>query len=119
MKLNKKNREIMLNLFQLILPVPNKIPETYDSLLKYVEKPKFQKSFVCTICNSSLKNKICENENCLSNQVVNSKKYRTEIFTFDISSQLREIIKREYTTMVNYKSKYYLFYELNFFFKIV
>ena len=56
MNLSKVNREFLINLVKALLPRPNKIPSSYYSLVKSIQKEKFVSKYVLNAIQNLTKN---------------------------------------------------------------
>lgn len=101
MKLNKINRDLLLNFIKNILPINNNIPNSYYKLLSLL-KIKIPKSKrICTLCHADLIN---INETQIFCRACNKNDPGIEISNFNLNDQLICLVKNQYHTIQNYKS---------------
>lgn len=104
MNLSKVDRHFLINLIKALLPRPNKIPSSYYSLVKSLQKEKCvsKKCFkICSKCYGHFYKK-CEDANC-----ENPKKTKSiDALVFDFETHLTKIITRNWKNIQEYKSKF-------------
>ena len=110
LNLSKIHRNFLINLIKALLPRPNKIPSSYYSLVKSIQKDKSvsKKCFkICSLCYGHFDKK-CEEKDCQ-----NPKKTKSiDALVFDFESHLTKIITRNWKNIQDYKSIYILIYSL-------
>ena len=93
--INTKAKDVLLQFIDSILPQKNTTPQSYAKLMKYVKLNSIKKTNLCSICNQ---------ENCSCDDGESSNK-TISVCEFDVESQVRSIVNKNFTTMSSYKGK--------------
>ena len=99
----------LLKFLQLILPQPNNLNKKFNTIIEQIEISNQSKlEYLCSSCweNKKSLNEACNNIEC---EFYSQQKESIEVYLFDITQQLNEVIKREHETMNNYKEVFMLF----------
>jgi hypothetical protein len=93
--------EYLLEVFRLVIPNENNLPESFYKINKSFYKSKVVEFKLCSVCEKRLntKNK-CPSESCLSNHCIHSFK-PIKVFILDIKKQITFILENNYTSILN------------------
>lgn len=95
-KLDKKNRSLLLNYLKLFLPLGNKIPLTYSTLLKRNNVKKPISTEVCSKCYREYTEPKCPSCNSMS---------LVQITKFDLKKELISVVNNNWNAILSYESK--------------
>jgi hypothetical protein len=115
--LARKTVNQLLELISVILPTANKLPLSYNELLKTIDPDDNVIHTACKICSRPSVSEICSDEMC---QLQKNKKNiikkciqncnQPVAIIFDFKSQLINLINKEYDNIIDYKSKFIVEY---------
>ena len=113
LKLCKSYRALLLTYIKNLLPVTNKVTQSYNKLEKKMIGKDINVAKICRSCLKHLKDMNCVNRNCNSNnKQIDNRLYKhshIDVAFFDIKKQLRYIIAKNMKEIVKiqrYKGKY-------------
>jgi hypothetical protein len=114
--LTRKSITNILKFINSILQPGNHVPTNYNKLLKEIKPDENTIVKACKICCCPSDREICEKESCQKQRTKKTiiKKYihnniQPVAIIFDLKSQLRNLIIKEYDNIMDYKSKHHNF----------
>ena len=91
--INMKAKNILLQFIESILPLSNKVPSSYNKLIKQLTLNSFKKTNLCNYCFE---------ESC-SCPIGTSHEKKISVCEFDVAAQITSIVKKNFNTMCAYK----------------
>lgn len=105
--LSKKGINLFLRFLRSILPFQNKIPKTYDSILKLMTVTEQTEKSVCNFCLQPSKTSTCLSKTCIENERKSKKIFKqpAKIHTLNYLNQIEEVFIKNFYSIEDYKSK--------------
>lgn len=105
-KVSNKSMTIILKFIKSVLPKQNKLPSSYNSIIKKINIKTNSEINVCNICHKISESALCDSNLC-TNAAKNIKKkfdLRAKVFQLDYMNHLKRILYENHKTIENYKS---------------
>jgi hypothetical protein len=106
--LSKKGINTVLRFIRSILPTGNKIPKTYDSILKKMAVSEKNEKSYCNFCFQASNDPVCSSTSCIEQEKKSKKTYENpaKVYTLDYVNHIEQVVKKNHQIILNYRSKY-------------